>query len=311
MTEEMPGFKESPKVGHPMDSDAIKPDACRSEIPDAEDTIAAETSAAKTKNMQIEIGKNPALETSAMATEATEAETEQDIQKPEDSEETENWWDDPGIPWNHKPTKSDLWCFGMITFVGIFSLVMMPLRPIMLANIPQILSMIGSMTGTVMSGALIVTGDQLWPLVWFMASLGNIKFDWVYWWAGWLWGHNLIEIWSGKSERAKKRNARAVNITNKFAPLAIALTYTPVPVPGPVVYAAIGAARTPLWKFMLINWVCSFLAAGCYLYLGYSLGAPAVDLIQAYGKWMTYLSIAILIGMVIYFVVKGQKEAKN
>ena len=28
------------------------------------------------------------------------------------------WWDDPGMPWKHKPGKSDYWCMGWIGSVS-------------------------------------------------------------------------------------------------------------------------------------------------------------------------------------------------
>ncbi|MEZ5127450.1 MAG: hypothetical protein R2703_02940 [Micropruina glycogenica] len=34
------------------------------------------------------------------------------------------------------------------------------------------------------------------------------------------------------------------------------------------------------------------------MYLGWQIGEPAVELINAYGQWLWYLSIAIIVGMI-------------
>ena len=45
-----------------------------------------------------------------------------------ESSAEEEWWKAEGMPWNHKPGRSDYWCMGWIGFLGIFSLAMLPLR---------------------------------------------------------------------------------------------------------------------------------------------------------------------------------------
>ena len=118
------------------------------------------------------------------------------------SETPREWWEEPGLPWKHKPTRADIACLSWMGVASVYGLILLPLRPVMLGLAPHLLGSLGYRTGLVMTGALGSIGDRWWPLVLVLGSLMAMKFDWIYWWAGKLWGHGLIEVWSGRSERA-------------------------------------------------------------------------------------------------------------
>lgn len=208
------------------------------------------------------------------------------------------WWQEPGMPWRHKPTRADLACMTAIGLAGVYALIMLPLRPVLLGLTPQWLAALGHRTGIVMLGALAATGDHTWPWILPLAALSAAKFDWIYWWAGKLWGRGLIEVWSGRSERARRRNDRAERFAHKYESWAIGATYLPLPIPAGVVYAALGASGTSLRKFLTVDLISSLVAASGYLALGVWIGPPAVELMRTYGQYMWYLSIAIIVVMV-------------
>lgn len=210
----------------------------------------------------------------------------------------QDWWDDPSLPWKHKPTAADLACFSWLGVVAIYSLVMLPLRPVLLETAPNLLASIGSWTGLVLVGARAAVGDPWWPLVWLVATFGLIKFDWIYWWAGRLWGRDLIEVWSGRSERARKANERAERFARKYETWAIVATFLPIPLPRAVIFAVLGEAGTSLRKFLTVAISSSFVSAGGYLAVGYWIGEPAVVVMETYGRYLWYLSLAILVAMV-------------
>jgi membrane protein DedA with SNARE-associated domain len=219
-----------------------------------------------------------------------------------DSDQVEQeWWDDPSLPWRHKPTKADLTCFAWLTAVGIYALVIMPLRPTLLALAPQVFGAMGHYTGQIMSGALARVGDTWWPFVLVIGTFGTIKFDWVYWWAGKLWGRNLIEVWSGKSERVRKRNERAERFARKYEIPALLLAALPI-FPRGVVLVVLGSAGTTFRKFFTVSLIGALCTTSGYLALGYLIGEPAVALMEGYSKYLLWLSVAILVGMIaVYF----------
>ncbi len=218
---------------------------------------------------------------------------------PREPADTEpQWWDDPSLPWRHKPTRADLVCLGWLSAAGVYGLVMLALRPGLLASAPHVLASLGSWTGSVLIGARAAIGDGWWPLIWVLGTLGLVKFDWIYWWAGKLWGRNLIEVWSGRSERARRANDRAERFARKYATWAIVICSLPIPLPRAVVLAVLGEAGTSLRKLLTVSITASFITMGGYLALGYWIGEPAVAAVEAYGRYLWYVTLAILVGII-------------
>ncbi|MDO5535005.1 MAG: DedA family protein [Propionibacteriaceae bacterium] len=218
------------------------------------------------------------------------------------------WWDDPALPWSHKPGRADIWCMSAMSVVALYALVMLPLRPVMLGLAPHLSGSLGYRTGLVLVGALAAVGDVWWPLVLVLGSLMTIKFDWVYWWAGKLWGRKIMDVWSAnKSERTRRRWDRIWDGARRFETLAIFVTFLPIPLPAGVIYAALGAAGTKLWKFLTVGFISSVLTTAGYMALGYWIGEPAVQVVDTYGRYLWYVSIAIIVGMLAVFWYRQRK----
>ena len=208
------------------------------------------------------------------------------------------WWDDPVLPWRHRPGKADLACMAAMSIVAVYALIMLPLRPVMLGLAPHLLGSLGYRTGLVLVGALAAVGDQWWPLVLLLGSLAAMKFDWIYWWAGRLWGRHIMDVWAtNNSPRTQRRWERVWELTHRYETLAIIVTFLPLPLPAGVIYAALGAAGTRLSKFLGVGIASSLVTTAGYMALGYWIGAPAVEVVDTYGRYLWYLSIAILVGM--------------
>ncbi|MDR2973581.1 MAG: DedA family protein [Propionibacteriaceae bacterium] len=227
----------------------------------------------------------------------------------EPNAEEKPWWDDPSLPWRHKPTRADLACWIWIAVVGIWALATLPLRAILIGWNPPIAAMImGGRSSVVAAGAWTrVYGGPL-VLYWVLAALSLVKFSWVYWWAGKLWGTNIIALLSGQSARAKKRAERAVRVTNRFSLLAIFLTFLPIPFPMPIVFAAIGAAGALLKRFLPPVIAISALFQAGYLALGWWIGEPAVNLVNLYAQYMWYVTIGILVVMLVGWWLRQRRE---
>ena len=220
-----------------------------------------------------------------------------------------DWWDDPSLPWKHKPSRADIVCFSWISVVAVYGVVMSVARPTLLATAPHVLASLGSWSGSVLIGARAAVGDPWWPLVWLLGTFGLIKFDWIYWWAGRLWGRNLIEVWSGRSERARRTNERAERFARKYETLAIAITFLPIPLPRAVIYVVLGEAGTTLRKFLTVSIASSFVSTGGYLAIGYWIGEPAVVAMDAYGRYLLWVSLAILVMIIGNFWWKQRRQS--
>ena len=212
------------------------------------------------------------------------------------------------MPWKGKPSRSDIGCWIGFSLTGIYALVLLPFRPVLLGANPYLLAALGgSRTSAVTIGALYATGIGFWPLGLLLGTLGSVKFDWLYWWAGKLWGRGLIELIAGRSPRAARNAARAERLAQRFGPLAIVITYI-LPLPGAVVYATVAASGMSLRKFLLIDITTAAVTRAIFIYLGFWLGAPAVRVVEAIAKYSWYISIVLLVG--IFFNLWRQSRAR-
>lgn len=216
---------------------------------------------------------------------------------PEQPTEKE-WWDDPRMPWKGKPGREDLLCWGGFSLAGIFGLVMLPIRPMLLSTPYLLAALTGSRTATVTIGALAALGQaDWWPLLLVVATLSTMKFDWIFWWAGKLWGHGLIEIIAGKSARAARNAARAEAIARRWGFIAVPATYL-IPISSAVVYASVAAAGMRLRTFLLLDGLGAFVTRSLYIFLGYKIGKPAVQVVEKIADYSLWISLVILAGII-------------
>ena len=238
-------------------------------------------------------------------------ETGDDTPIPEEpAEEEKPWWDDPSLPWRHKPTRADLACWAWIAVVGVYGIALMPLRAVLIGWSPPAAAMItGGRTSVVATGAWTFVHGGPIILYWLVASVSLVKFSWVYWWAGRLWGTEIIHILAGQSARAKRSADRAVRVTNRFSLLAIVLTFLPLPFPMPIVFAALGAADTPFKRFFPPVLITSAVFQAGYLALGWWIGEPAVAIVNLYAQYMWYVMLVLLVGMIVTWVWRQRHNA--
>lgn len=205
-------------------------------------------------------------------------------------------------PWpvGHTFGREDKICASLIGLMTVYGLAMIPLRPVVLGLAPLVLvTLTGSMTGMVMCGAYAATGATWWPFALVLGTFGAMKFDPIFWWAGRLWGDQFIASMTGATPRARKRAQRAEALAKRYDVLAILITYIPfLPIPGAIIYAVLGAAGTSLKRFLTVTVLGAFVTRVAYFWLGYRIGEPAVAALEEFGKYMWYVSIALLVGVV-------------
>ena len=226
-------------------------------------------------------------------------------------EEEKPWWDQPGMPWRHEPSKADKQCLGWIMFMGVFGLAMLPLRGWLLGRSPELLvALMGSRSGTAALGALASQGlSHWWPLCMVAGSLMSIKFDWVFWWAGKLWGRGMIEVWAGQSARATRNYARAERWAHKMGWLGMFVAYVPIPLPlMQVIFVLAGATGMGWKKFMALDFLASTLWLGLYFGLGWWMGEPAVHALKVYARYANYVAIGLVVFIIGSTVVNSNKK---
>ncbi|WP_245701490.1 DedA family protein [Tessaracoccus oleiagri] len=246
----------------------------------------------------------------------TPAEREAEEPSATPAAEEKPWWDDEGMPWKQQPTRADYWCLGWFMFIGVFSLILIPTRAWMIAAAPDWLAILtGGRTATAASGALAAVGQMPhWPWVLVAASIMSLKFDWVYWWAGKLWGRGMIEIWAGRSKRAQRNYARAERWAEKLGPIGFFIAYIPMPLPlMQVVFVLAGAQGMSIKRFLVYDYIASTAFLVFYFWLGWSVGEPAVDLLNWYARIAGYVAIGLIVVIMFstYFTSKKKVEASQ
>lgn len=216
------------------------------------------------------------------------------------------------MPWRHKPTRQDYMCLGWMGFMGVFGLLMLPLRGWLLGLDPPLLvALTGSRSGTAATGALASIGQaSWWPLALVCGSLMSIKFDWVFWWAGKLWGRGMIEVWAGRSERAQRGYQRAERWAQKLGWVGIFAAYVPIPLPlMQVIFVLAGASRMSLRRFLVLDFVASTVWMLGFFGLGWAIGEPAVAVLKQYAKIANYVAIGLVVLVVGSLLLNGRRKA--
>lgn len=193
-----------------------------------------------------------------------------------------------------------MWCSAAMTIAIGYGLAFLPLRPLLLALSPEALSAItGSRVGLVAVGVLARTGEATiwWP--WALATLSIMKFHWVFWWAGRLWGTAVTERLGGSTPAARARIARAEAAVRRWQVLAIGLTYVPLPVAREVVLASLGASGTRLRTFLLVDLMIAAVTQSACVAAGYLLGEQAVPVLREYAKWAGAIAIILTVALLV------------
>ncbi|MDQ2852698.1 MAG: DedA family protein, partial [Actinomycetota bacterium] len=162
------------------------------------------------------------------------------------------WWDDPRMPWSGKPGKKDLWCWACIALLGLYGFATLPLRAWLLGlNTYALAAFSGSNIAMVDIGARLRVGHEPW---WWagllVGALTSIKFDWIFWWAGRLWGHGIIEVVAGRSKFAARTAAAAERLAKRFGGPAVFIVWFIPFFPSAVVNAFVGDVGMRLRRFL-------------------------------------------------------------
>ena len=115
----------------------------------------------------------------------------------------------PGIPrsggwrpWHGRPRARDVLCVLAITVSAVYAVAAIPLTPALISSHPVLLELLTGSTSSIISAGAYADVDtklQL-ALVVVAAVPGIMRFDWVYWWAGKLWGHRIVERLGDRAE---------------------------------------------------------------------------------------------------------------
>ncbi|WP_243888809.1 DedA family protein [Dermatophilus congolensis] len=186
-------------------------------------------------------------------------------------------------------------CGISLSVVAVYQVVSLLARPVLLALSPAVLAMLtGSRTALVALGVLAAGRGEPWLLALVVSIASIMKFHWVYWWAGALWGEKVMIALAGGSLRAAKRVEQAEAVVRRYRVLAVALAYVPLPLPRELIYALLGQSRVRLWIFLVVDVVAAVVTQVSFFAAGVALGEAALPLITFYAKWVGVFAVAVM-----------------
>jgi membrane-associated protein len=201
-------------------------------------------------------------------------------------------------PWLGRPRARDLICVTGVLLSGVWGLAMIPLTPVLIATRPVLLELLaGSTPSIVAAGSFSGVSDKLQMTVVVAAALpGLIKFDMFYWWAGALWGPQVMHWFGRRGGRWEATVRLAERRGGRYAAPAVMISAFLPGAPTPLIYAAAGWTGLGPLAFFLSDAAGSTIWAVMLATFGHELGAngvAAANLVSRYALIATLILLAI------------------
>jgi membrane-associated protein len=204
------------------------------------------------------------------------------------------------VPWHGRPRTRDVLCVVAIAVSAVYAVATIPLTPMLISTHPVLLELLTGSNSSVMAAGAFSDIDskmQLYVAV-FAALPGMMRFDWVFWWAGRLWGRRIVAKLGERSPRSAALARVAETRGRRYAGPLVALAAFLPDGASTAVYAAAGWTGLPLLWFIFFDTLGSAawtsLLAGCGYWLG-SDGVAMADLISRYA----FVSICVIVAVLV------------
>jgi membrane protein DedA with SNARE-associated domain len=249
---------------------------------------------------------DPAAEPGDSAQPSDSAQPGDSAAEAEDPVRAKDPWANANLPWQGKPRRVDILCWGAITLSGIYYLCLLPFRASLVGTHPLVSVVLNGSTEAIVSAAAFASkGHGSLAVLLILGIIGTMKFDIIYWWAGRLWGERVIQIFSGRGKRSQKFVAR-VNRSGRWLTWPAVVLSPFLPIPNALIYAAAGWTGMSWVTFLILDAIGSLGWVGLLAGLGWALGQSAIDVAQEISKYGLWVTIAI----VVLVVASQMRSAK-
>ncbi|WP_083091737.1 DedA family protein [Rothia nasimurium] len=206
------------------------------------------------------------------------------------------------------PGKVDKILLGLLAFMTVYSMVMIPLRPNLLVNAPWLLSIItGSGLGILITAAQNQGAIAMLAGLTAVAAASSIKFAMVYFFMGKHWGQDFISwIFANHTPLWYRKLERFVEKHLYFTLLLGFIPFSPIPVA--ILVAIAGIRKLNAWATAGYIYLLAVGNKIFYLYLGLQFGEgirPTLETIDRYMMQITLVLVAYV------FIVNWWRASKN
>jgi membrane protein DedA with SNARE-associated domain len=202
----------------------------------------------------------------------------------------------PALPWQGRAERADWIIFAGIALSGLIPLLLLPLVPALVSSHPALLELLRGSTASIINmGARARVGETSIVLAVVLGVPSLMMFDWVFWWAGRRWGDSVF-VWllGGWGPKTEQRLSRLHRIERRVGPFAVVFAYL-LPVPSPLIYAAVGDGGMRLGVFLVLDLAGTLLWTGLLTAAGYGFGQPAVDVADTVARYGLWIALALVV----------------
>jgi membrane protein DedA with SNARE-associated domain len=197
-----------------------------------------------------------------------------------------------------QPDRTDKILFAALLLMGVWSVVIIPLRAWLLTQPLMYTLLVGGYTSAVVAGANASVGNGLLVVYLLCSVVGAVKFMPVYWLMGRKWGMEFIDMSLQYMPRAHRVFRRAVaNESPRLLGGTVALipaSYLPGPVPGSVVNAVAGLLKIRFWVVLAINVASILVVNGLMMWLGHTFGEQVLEVVNVINRYMLWITLALV-----------------
>jgi membrane-associated protein len=199
-------------------------------------------------------------------------------------------------------------CATVLMLQGVYALVGIGAIPSLIGTDPVLLEALrGSTAAMVAGGAFARVGRASLALAVLAPLITLMMSDPFLWWAGRLWGPDVVELVAGRGAGARRGTQRAIRLVERWRSWGIVLAY-PLPIPSPIIYAAAGWTGMSLARFLMLDVIGTFLWIGLIVGLGYALGHPAVHVAHTISHYSLIATIGIVVVIVGLSAWRGARQ---
>jgi membrane protein DedA with SNARE-associated domain len=139
-------------------------------------------------------------------------------------------------------------CGSVLVAVGVYRLVLLFSTPSLIGSHPVLLEALRGSTASLITGGAFAKVGRASLVVALLVPLPTLMMsDPFVWWAGRLWGPEVIELIAGRGASERRGTQRALRYIERGRSWAIVLAPV-LPVPSVIIYAAAG------WTGMRLRW---------------------------------------------------------
>lgn len=203
----------------------------------------------------------------------------------------------------------DVLCLGGLG-LGILTGVVVTFAAAYLLRHPVLHLATGAMSGLVAGGARARVGELPLALVVSLGLLGLVLFDGFYYWTGRRFRNRIRSDLVTLLSLPPRRLEQAERLVGRWGVWLLVVEYF-LPVPNFVLMMLVGAARVPLWKFVLADLVGTSIWLSLLVGAGYWAGEGAVSVVDAVTEQALVVTLVLTVVLTWVNVRRARAQERS